>query len=251
MSTTSKQTLIARLLAKAESTTPEEAEALTEAAEKLMVRHGISQAMIDARRAKDREPEQVVTAEVKFTGTYAIGLWSLGRFVVDAFGTMRTYQRRNTAYRKLMIVGFESDVSQAKLLVESLHLQAVVAMRAWWKCSSERHWMSPHEGMMARRQFLISFGAGAAERIKSMQASQVAAQEDPNSTALVLRDRRQQVEDQTEALFKNMGKGRSFKGSWFGSEEGRAAGLVANTGGTTVTEQPEVPALDARHTSSA
>ncbi|WP_114906831.1 DUF2786 domain-containing protein [Ornithinimicrobium murale] len=240
---TDKQTLIARLLAKAESTTPHEAEALTAAAEKLMIRHSITQAEIDARRAKDSEPEQVVTAAVAFTGTYTLGLWSMGWHVVHAFGTMRTFQRRRGNERKLMIVGFESDVSQAKLLVESLHLQAIVAMRAWWKTYDEKDWLTAHESMMARRQFIESFGVGAGERIRSMQATQVAEQSDPDNTALVLLDRRAKVEDQTAEFFGKLPKGRSWQGSWHGQDEGLAAGRIANTGGKTITDESAVRAI--------
>ena len=67
-----KLDLIAKLLAKAEQTTPEEAEALTEHAERLMVKYGIEQARIDERRARlGQTQEEIVKERMLFTGAYA------------------------------------------------------------------------------------------------------------------------------------------------------------------------------------
>ena len=68
-----KADLIAKLLAKAESTTPEEAEALREHAYRLMEKYMIDQAVIDARRARDGQAsEKIVTRIIEFDGGYAI-----------------------------------------------------------------------------------------------------------------------------------------------------------------------------------
>lgn len=65
-----KMDLVARLLAKAEQTTPREAEALTEHAERLMVKHGIDQALIDEKRARrGQATEPIVTEAVLLSGT--------------------------------------------------------------------------------------------------------------------------------------------------------------------------------------
>jgi len=67
-----KVELIAKLLAKAERTTPEEAEALTEHAERLMVKYGVEQALLDERRARlGQTREEIVQERMLFTGTYA------------------------------------------------------------------------------------------------------------------------------------------------------------------------------------
>lgn len=233
-----KQDLIAKLLAKAESTTPEEAEALTEAAEKLMVKFGIDQAMIDARRAKDSAPEPIITAEVWFKGVHARGLTLMAHQVVESFGTMRTFGRsyRGSSERAVVIVGHESDVEQTKVLIESLHLQSIVAMRSWWKTYPSKHYMSQSEGNLAKRQFLASFGHGAAERIREAVRVSTAEQDagQSESTALVLRDRGQQAQDHIDGMGLEFRTSRSLKGSRHGSEEGRAAGRSANTGGRSV-----------------
>lgn len=64
-----KVDLISKLLAKAESTTPEEAEALREAAMKLMVRHGITEAMLQSTGKAARE--DIVCRDVWINSCYA------------------------------------------------------------------------------------------------------------------------------------------------------------------------------------
>ncbi|MGO1920858.1 MAG: DUF2786 domain-containing protein, partial [Microbacterium sp.] len=89
----SKMDLIAKLLAKAESTTPEEAEALTEHAERLMVKYGIEQARLDARRAKlGQAREEIVQEQMVFTGSYARDIRELGGNVAFALGSIRPMQ---------------------------------------------------------------------------------------------------------------------------------------------------------------
>ena len=234
---TAKSELIAQMLAKAESTTPEEAEALTAAAERLMVKHGIDAAVIAARRAaagKDAEPEQVVTRTVEFTGMFSMGLAVMAKHVIDAFGTMRCYVQgyRRTSDLTFYIVGFESDADQAQLLVQSLHMQAVAAMATWWKNYPLRTCMSRSEAKNTRRQFLISFGEGAAERIKSetarvADAADATAPGGTGTTAIALRDRRAEVS-------KHMPDTRTSRlragGTTASASAGRTAGRNANVG---------------------
>lgn len=227
-----KITLVQQLLAKAESTTPEEAEALTEAAERLMIKHGIDQAMIDARRASQSEPEKVVKDQVTFTGVHRIGLLTMGHVVVSAFGTMRTVRTRRGTTESLVIVGFESDVAQAKMLVESLHLQAFSAMSTWWRTFEEKVYLTDQQKTMAKRQFLVSFGSGAASRIQKATVEAVA---ETTGSALALRDRKAQVDEEIAEMYPKMSKARAMRGSCYGRSEGYAAGRSANTGGRSVS----------------
>lgn len=228
---TDKTTLIERLLAKAESTTPEEAEALTAAAERLMVKHGIDAAMLAAKR-KEGEPEKIVTESVRFSGIYAHGEALMAHQVVQAFGTMSTYKSGRGSNLSLHIVGFESDVAQAKTLLASLTIQSVIAMRAWWKANRDDYaWYTESEKKNVRRQFIISFGTGAAERIKAATAEiLVETDTEGTSNALVLVDRKAKV-DETLADMK-FSKSRAIRGGGRAAREsGEAAGRVANTGG--------------------
>src|SRR5690606_28072842 len=128
-----KLELITKLLAKAESTTPEEAEALTAHAERLMVKYMIDQATIDARRAREgKSHEQIVTAIIVFEGMYRDSLMEMGSKVVWALGSMRPLRSKMRLQTHLHIVGFESDVRQAETLIRSLHVQCLLALTPWW-----------------------------------------------------------------------------------------------------------------------
>ena len=81
--------LIAKLLAKAESTTPEEAEALTEHAERLMLKYGIEQARIDEQRFRDGgAQDEIVQEQMLFTGAYARDIRELGALIAHALGSL-------------------------------------------------------------------------------------------------------------------------------------------------------------------
>ncbi|WP_193597557.1 DUF2786 domain-containing protein [Microbacterium sp. YJN-G] len=159
----SKLDLIAKLLAKAEKTTPEEAEALTEHAERLMVKYGIEQAHVDERHGRlgqSREP--IVQERMLFTGTYARNLRGTGASVALALETVRPLVAEQPGGGSLLyLVGFAPDVRQARMLTASLQLQAMVAMRAWWLSVRDAYrWDSESEKRRARSGFIRGFAAG-------------------------------------------------------------------------------------------
>lgn len=81
--------LIQQLLAKAESTTPEEAEALTEHAERLMVKYGIEQAMLNSKKS-EKDGDKIVQETIDFTGAYRLEWVALGHQVCHGLGSLRT-----------------------------------------------------------------------------------------------------------------------------------------------------------------
>src|SRR5690554_6811468 len=108
-----KLELITKLLAKAESTTPEEAEALTEHAERLMVKYGIEQARLDTRRAEaGRTREEIIQDRMLFAGAYARDIRELGAGIALALGAIRPMYG-DASGGTLYLVGFASDVQQA------------------------------------------------------------------------------------------------------------------------------------------
>lgn len=228
--------LIAQLLAKAESTTPEEAEALTEHAERLMAKYMIDQAVIDDRRAKaGGASEKIVEFRFDFTGPYRGELLNLGSNVAFGLGTLRSLQ--STARKQTFsawIVGFESDVEQAKTLINSLQLQAAVAVRAWWKGERSEHvFESSYLQEKARRSFVFGFGNGAGIRIRESRNTIVAAES--TGTALVLVDRRTKVDEHINQKYQlRSSRGRTATAGGRAAHEGFAAGQQANTGGTSI-----------------
>lgn len=229
--------LIAQLLAKAESTTPEEAEALTAAAAKMMAKYMIDQATIDARRAKaGKAGEEITTLRIRFTGAYRLEMVRLGDAVARGLGAIRCLMStEGNKAATLILVGFESDIKQAETLILSLQVQAMVAVRVWWQANKASHsHLRPYDQEAARRSFADGFGSGAGRRIADNR--QQAVVESEPGTALVLASR----DDKVEAFFGDMAKrdsrARGGKGSAGARNAGFAAGQQANTGERSMTQ---------------
>lgn len=221
---------IVLLMRKAESTTPEEAEALMEHAERLMVRHGIDQARAAAAAAgRDIKPEEIVRRRVDFSGVYAHALGQIGCDITYAYGVTHPLIARWPGGARLTIVGFESDAVAVESLVSSLVLQARVALDQWWtrmKRAGEVDWLRPSERTKARRDYLIGFGLGAAARLHTMRQRVEVEEEATPGTAVVLLDRKAAV----AASLDGVGKARSLK---IGASvrDGIQDGKKANVGG--------------------
>lgn len=229
--------LIAQLLAKAESTTPEEAEALTEHAERLMIKYGIEQAAIDSRRAKAGEAsEKIVEISLDFTGAYRLEFASLGAAVCKALGSLRCLQSTyKNKWARLYVIGFESDAKQAELLIKSLQVQSMVAVRAWWKLNKQDYsWQASYDQEAARRSFVRGFGRGAAERIAANLNQ--AVQEATTGTELVLLDRDAKVQDYVDSIPTVRSRARGGKGSGSALVGGYHAGQQASTGEKAVSQ---------------
>lgn len=228
--TEEKIDLIAKLLAKAESTTPEEAEALTEHAERLMVKYAIDQAVIDERRSREgKASERIVEVKVTFTGTYREALIDMGSNVVWGLGSMRPLTGSVGTRSNLFIVGFESDVAQAEVLIRSLHVQALIAMRAWWKDNAIRYrYGSDWDRRRARDHFIRGFGHGAYIRIESNRLQVI--EEAGSGTDLVLVDRKTRVDEHVDGLGLRKATERQKRWDGFAQAHGNLAGREANTG---------------------
>lgn len=230
---------IAALLTKAENeaATPAEAEAATAMAEKLMAQYAITRAQVASRRASQDAPEEIVTDSVRYGTSYHEAYVMLATQVVRALGNVRCYTSReafNGQFRKhghpLYIVGYKSDVDQAKLLIESLQLQSVTALGVWWK-DRRGLYGNQSQKLRARREFIRSFGGGASERIrKSRAAAMDEAESSEPGTALVVRNRSQAVDEHMASLGLSRGRARSRKVDAGAAIAGAAAGRVANTG---------------------
>lgn len=239
-----KITLIAQLLAKAEATTPEEAEALTEHAERLMVKYGIDQAIIDERRAKTGAvSEKIIQVQMAFTGPYRGEMIHLGSSVMNGLGTLRAMQYTGGTGKvfTLYLIGFESDVAQAQVLIASLQVQSAVAVRAWWKLNK-----TPYAGEnsytqeKARRSFVHGFGTGAGSRIRANRATIV--QEASTGTDLVLVSRKSRVDAFVDAKTFRKGRSRNATGQDAAAGQGYRAGQNANTGEKSINQRGRINA---------
>jgi hypothetical protein len=230
--------LIAQLLAKAESTTPEEAEALTAAAEKMMAKYLIDQATIDERRAKKGESsEKIIEERLEFNGAYRGEMIHLGSQVAAGLGSLRVLQSQWNKGKTfvLYLIGFESDVQQAKLLINSLQVQSAVAVRAWWRTEREIYaGVNAYEQEKARRSFVHGFGSGAGIRIKESRSTLVS--ESSKGTEMVLVSRKAKVNEYVDAKDLKQGRARTATGGDMAAVNGYHAGRQANTGDREVSQ---------------
>lgn len=229
--------LIAQLLAKAESTTPEEAEALTQHAERLMLKYMIDQATVDARRAATGQAkEKIVQIHVDMAGSYRKSLMNLWVAVGRAMGNIEFLKGNDDGKSiRLYLVGFEGDVEQLRTLGTSLAVQAAVALRDWWRVNKDSYsGIRSYEQRESRSSFINGFGTGAARRLSESRVQVVS--ESSTGTELVLADRGQEVREYFSKLSTR--KGRASKYSYDASANGAgySAGQNAYTGGRSVSQ---------------
>jgi hypothetical protein len=247
---------IAKLLAKAESTTPEEAELLIAKAQELMTEYAISEAMIDAARGVERD--EIVQEELVYFGTFYKVIPYLGWAAMSANncrGFYRDWQRREPEPGKkpqrcyvITCVGFKSDVDRVRALDASLRLQCAAAMNEWWQGSphaANNEWYSNSDRYKIRRSFIDGFaGAVRAKLETAREAGEKAAveaeavrssttvEDATASVALVLRSRKDRVDDWMDKTYGKLGKSRSrsYSVDYSGHSAGRSAGARADVG---------------------
>jgi hypothetical protein len=211
--------------------TPAEAENASRAAERLMLKWGIEEAMLRSTMGGDEKPEAIVT---KYTTPYAKAFIKprhhIAASVVKGMGNMRVW----ISGTSIVIMGFESDVDRALTLIPSLTIQADHAVAAWWRSYEMRSALSAAEAKRAKRNFLFAFGNEVKRRLTEMRDEEVAATTNSTSTALVLRDRDALVQEEYQAIANRLRAGRSVKGSLHGSAAGREAGSRATLGGASL-----------------
>lgn len=220
------------LLDKAASTnSPHEAEALQSAAEKLMVKHSITETMLDSRADRNTR-EKVITIYIPFTGIYAEAARNAAYSVAKAMGPVNGYlsmrYNRETLKREntLAIVAHEKLAKQVESLLLSLQLQAAVAVRSFWKEHPHRKYFSSMEGFKERRQFIMSFYSGAASRIRENMNQEV---KETTGAELVLVGRQQEVDESMPRLQKSRSQGMQG-GTSYAYGQGHAAGRAAGGG---------------------
>lgn len=233
---------IAKLLAKAESTTPEEAELLMSKAQELMTKYAIDEAMLRSLHLNTIN-DPLVKEEFVITGIYRFPLSALTHFIminnsVKAVKLSGDNWREinGRVFRQTVIlvgIGYKSDIDAVRLMNSSLHIQAMRAESEWWRKSEKLY--SKRESHYARRQFLQSFAEGAHSKMRlatEKGKAAAAAQHGSDSVALVLRSKEQNVLDEFKKHFPNT---RSVSSNRKGGDEwarnhGYEAGRKADVG---------------------
>lgn len=162
---TSIEEKITLLLRKAESTDSEhERDALSAAAEKLMIKFGIEMAQLDMN-PKHKDSDPIETTKIVVRGIYARQLGEIIEKSAHGLGAraFSNDMRKWNGTIVITILDYKSTIGYTRKLAESLTRQGERAMRFWWKTA--RSWTPQNEGYIARRSFLAGFGSGAYNRI--------------------------------------------------------------------------------------
>lgn len=227
---------IVKLLRKAESTTPAEAEALTEKAQQLMARWAIDEAMLQSAQGNAKQ-ESIVEHEVDLKGVYKQAHLTLGNYVGRASG-VRVWFTDKGNYLVLHFAGWESDVRRADMLFASLLIQAASAQKKFVVPS----YLSAMGKFKERRDFLMGFATAVYARLEAANkyAKTEAKQEQADSGAgmeLVLVDRKQRVDNWVDEKYGSFRSSRSRMsgGSGRGYGAGSVAGSTANVGNPGVS----------------
>lgn len=236
---------IAKLLRKAESTTPEEAEALFEKAQELMMTWAIDEEFLAQLRG-DKPVEKIVRESIRYTGSYHPALWEIGATIARNNNCRVLIAKLGNA-SSLVIIGFESDVERVKLLNASMQIQAARAQSNWWKTiKSQMQYYSASEKFKARRDFLFGFASGLgmqlsrANKEAEKQAAEnqtlrvnISQEEAVKSVALVVRTKKQKVDDWVDQEYGKLrsARGGNYARSWSSGAYGKgvSAGSVADT----------------------
>lgn len=213
------------ILAQAQSTNnAEERDTFTANAERLIIKHAIEEAELQARQVKPRD--EVVQRRLHFTGIFARSHRDLMFRLSEALGFQTVFHHTPYGEKGLFgsWVGHESELDAAEMLLASLQLQIARWMPEAVRLEEEeRGWsMDKREKYVYRRSFVENFAYVVGKRIKASRKviiDEVAASD--NSLLPVLADRRTEVDKAVQQFF---GKLRSTKAA---SKEGSRAGAMA------------------------
>jgi hypothetical protein len=206
-------------------------------AERLLAKHAVDRLTLDVDGARRAEREEIERATVRVgggRGTIALDVVLGLMAVAKSLGLVAHYRDGRDGARwidgpdgkphvELVVTGFRSDLTLAVPLLESLAVQAALAMRSWWRSEPRHRLIQKWDAHLARCAFAQEFGRGAAARLATGRESAIA--ETGAGTALVLAERETAVEEwvQHHVQVRRATDRRSFTG--YGRAPGYAAGL--------------------------
>lgn len=226
---------IAKLLNKAEGTDNQhEAEAFSEAAERLMIKHAIDAAAVRAKQTgASVKPEEIIEVEHRFRGIFASAHKHLALALGHALG-FQMYQRKVTPGEQMFWVGYESEIKEAQVLLTSLMAQA---KRLEARATRNETFWDKSERYRFRRSFLDAFAAAVGDRVKATRQSVIDEVSSTDDSLLpAIRNRNEVLARQFYILHPNLGKGRARKqkNSYAGMGAGAAAASQADIGQTRI-----------------
>ncbi|WP_375389220.1 hypothetical protein [uncultured Amnibacterium sp.] len=204
-------------------------------AERLLAKHAIDRLTLDVDGARRAEREEIERASVEVAGgkgTVALDVVAGLIAVAKALGLVAHYRDHRSDGRwteaaphvELVVTGFHSDLTLAVPLLESLAVQAALAVRGWWRSDPRHRLVQRWDAHLARCEFAREFGRGAAARLSAGREEAIAASGAPG-TALVVASREEAVQQWVDQhlRIRRATDRRSFTG--YGRAPGYAAGL--------------------------
>ncbi len=226
---------IRALLDKAEHTDfVHERDAFTAKAMALMAEYRITEAMVDAVRDPQERRGRIGDREIQLgSGPYVRARLSLLGPIAEANScTVVTYV--GWEGRVAVLHGYEADLARVEMLYTSLLVQATSA-------ASRVQVPRGAKTVSVRRSFLFGFSAKVGQRLADANAAAARAAEsdasarpdgahgdDRVSVALVLADRRADVDDYVQQRYGRLGTLRAPRVSATGYHQGEAAGARAD-----------------------
>jgi Protein of unknown function (DUF2786) len=208
---------VRKLLAVAEhpNTPPEEADNAARAAERMIAKHAIDEALLEAAAQTTTQPE---SRTVLVDPPYASAKTNLVGAVANAHGVRAVTVRTADGPPHVILVGFPTDLQLVDLLYTSLLLQATTSVRR--QTATSRAF---------RRAFLIGFAAEVGERLRATRQEAV-AESGEASTAIAVRNRQRDVDAALRARFPHLRMSRTTISDRGGLIAGRQSGANANLG---------------------
>lgn len=230
---------IAGLLATAESFAEqgndEAAQSYVQKAHELQQKYSIDQAMLAA--ATGKKTEQIISKKIRMTGKWGKQKVHLAHVIAHAtsctgYYTTSQYDDTDEGYKRLdtkayyyTVFGFESDVEHVEFLINSLSMQMDAAVKVGYENKPwGEHGRSYVASFMQGYSSSISSRLHAARREATKQADVTYGSQ---STALVLVDKKKQVEAEMTARVGRLRKTASYTTSGSGYGAGREAGSRA------------------------
>lgn len=228
---------VRKLLAKAEGTDNEhERETFMQAANALMAKYGIEQAVLRTVSGREDKPGNRI---IDIDGPWADVRGSLVYRVAEALRCKCVRLPKANGRARVHIFGFESDIERAEVIYTSLLLQMAsgLARLAIPETIREtprvyrRSWML---GYVREVAWMVRQAEKKAAHEHEQATAQASAGQTDVSMALVLADRKAIVDQSVADVYPRLLHGRGASSSGSGYAAGMAAGRRANIGGTGV-----------------
>jgi hypothetical protein len=213
--------IIKGLLTKAEDkgATEEERESFRKGAFELAAKWGID---IAVARTYNPQPQDAIVERVFVVARPYTQKRILAGVIYRSRGAFMLQEGTNG----MIAIGYESDLEMAKMLYESVVVQADLAAVAKFRPERDGVWRT------FRRGFFNGFARAIGDRLEEAEKKAISDEGDQVGTALALRDRDDKVDAWAKIKYPKTRKGRRIRSSkaYTAYLGGREAGLEADLG---------------------